>query len=74
MADILLSYGADIDQYSLGRTILMNFCRQKYRNMAKVQQTLLLDVIKYLRLHGADAFHIKCKKTNKSAYEYAQTN
>ena len=42
--------------------------------MAKVQQTLLLDVIKYLLLHGADAFNHKCKKTNKSAYEYALTN
>jgi len=33
MADILLAYGADINQLSMGRTILMNFCRQKYSNM-----------------------------------------
>jgi ankyrin repeat protein len=27
MADVLLSYGANINQLSHGRTILMNFCR-----------------------------------------------
>jgi len=27
MADVLLAYGADINQFSMGRTILMNFCR-----------------------------------------------
>ena len=37
MADVLLTYGADINQFSHGRTILMNFCRQKYTNMKKIQ-------------------------------------
>jgi ankyrin repeat protein len=37
MADVLLSYGADIDQLSMGRSILMNFCRQKYNNLSKIQ-------------------------------------
>jgi len=27
MADVLLKYGADINQVSMGRSILMNFCR-----------------------------------------------
>ena len=37
MAEILLSFGADINMYSNGRTILMNFCRQKYTFMKHIQ-------------------------------------
>ena len=38
MADVLLKHGADVNQLSHGRTILMNFARQRYTNMIKVQQ------------------------------------
>ena len=70
MSEILLAYGADINQMSNGRTILMNFCRQKYSNMIEIQQKILLEVIKYLIEHGADAFNIKCLKTGKTAYDF----
>lgn len=36
MADVLLQHGADPNQFSHGRTILMNFCRQNYENMIKI--------------------------------------
>ena len=36
MADVLLQHGADPNQYSHGRTILMNFCRQSYENMIQI--------------------------------------
>lgn len=45
MAEVLLSYAADINIYSNGRTILMNFCRQKYTYMKAIQQILLIEVI-----------------------------
>lgn len=48
MAEVLLSYGADINIYSHGRTILMNFCRQKYTYMKPIQQILLIEVIQFL--------------------------
>jgi hypothetical protein len=35
---------------------------------------MLLEVIEYLMINGADAFNIKCQKTNKSAYEFALEN
>mmetsp|Transcript_11315 Transcript_11315/g.19051 ORF Transcript_11315/g.19051 Transcript_11315/m.19051 type:complete len:197 (+) Transcript_11315:370-960(+) len=60
MVNVLLKHGADINQFSMGRTILMNFCRQKYRNMKPIQQKLLLEVVTYLLEHGADAFKLKC--------------
>ena len=59
MADVLLRHGADINQYSHGKTILMNFCR-KYSNMKEVQQRCLIGVIKYLLMNGADAFKMRC--------------
>ena len=39
--------------------------------MIKVQQTMLLEVIEYLILHGADPINIRCKVTGKNAYEFA---
>lgn len=42
--------------------------------MIKVQQTMLLEVIEYLILHGADAFNVRCKSTGKNAYEFALQN
>ena len=36
MADVLLEHGADPNQLSNGKTILMNFCRQNYENMIRV--------------------------------------
>ena len=74
MAEILLQHGANSNQLSHGRTILMNFCRQNYENMIKVQQTMLLEVIEYLILHGADPINIRCKVTGKNAYEFALQN
>lgn len=73
MADVLLRHGADINQYSHGKTILMNFCR-KYSNMKEVQQRCLIGVIKYLLLNGADAFKMRCQKTGKTTYEMALQN
>ena len=35
---------------------------------------MLLEVIEYLMLNGADAFNSKCLKTGKSAYEFALDN
>lgn len=71
MADILLEHGADPNKQSFGRTILMNFCYQNYSSMIKIQQMMVLEVIQYLLLHGADAFNTKCKKGGLSAYELA---
>jgi ankyrin repeat protein len=36
MADVLLNHGADINQYSMGRTILMTFCIQDFARMKKI--------------------------------------
>jgi len=74
MAEVLLSYGADINIYSHGRTILMNFCRQKYTYMKPIQQILLIEVIQFLVQHGADAFKLKCLKTGKTTYDFALQN
>lgn len=52
----------------------MNFCRQRYSNMIEIQQKILLEVIKYLVEHGADAFNIKCLKTGKTAYDFVKKN
>lgn len=74
MADVLLEHGADPNQYSNGKTLLMNFCKQNYGYMINIQQKMLLEVIEYLILHGADAFNTRCSKTKKSAYEFALQN
>ena len=71
MADVLLKHGVDINQLSHGRTILMNFARQKYTNMIKVQQQLLIEVIAYLMKNGADAANIHCPRTEKSTIDFA---
>jgi hypothetical protein len=36
MADVLLQHGADPNQFSHGRTLLMNFCRQNCSSMIKI--------------------------------------
>jgi hypothetical protein len=41
--------------------------------MIKIQQSMLLEVIEYLMLHGADAFNIKSKE-GMSAYDFALQN
>lgn len=74
MAEVLLSYAADINIYSNGRTILMNFCRQKYTYMKTIQQILLIEVIQFLVQHGADVFSLKCLKTGKTTYDFALQN
>jgi hypothetical protein len=35
---------------------------------------MLLEVVSYLMLHGSDAHKIKCKKTGKSAFDFALEN
>ena len=35
---------------------------------------MLLEVVKYLKNHGSDAHKIKCKKSGKSAYDFALEN
>jgi len=42
--------------------------------MKKVQQTMLLEVVKYLINHGADPYNLKCKKTGLSAHGIALKN
>ena len=74
MSDVLMQHGADPDMLSNGRTILMNFCRQNYDNMIKVQQTMLLEVVEYLVEHGADAYTLKCEHSGLTAYELALHN
>ena len=71
MAEVLLMYGADINIYANGRTILMNFCRQKYSYMKPIQEMLLVEVIQFLIQNGADAFNLKCLKTGKTTYDFA---
>ena len=36
MADVLLTHGADINQFSKGRTLLMNVCKQRYSKMIEI--------------------------------------
>lgn len=36
MADVLLAHGADINQISKGRTLLMNVCKQRYSKMIEI--------------------------------------
>jgi|TARA_B110000285_G_scaffold225106_1_gene282851 ankyrin repeat family A protein 2 len=36
MADVLLNHGADINQFSMGRTILMTFCIQDFARMKRI--------------------------------------
>lgn len=74
MAEILLQHGADPNQFSHGKTLLMNFCKQNYGYMISIQQKMLLEVIEYLIINGADAFNVRCLKTNKSAYDFALYN
>jgi len=35
---------------------------------------MLLEVVKYLMLHGSDSYNIRCKKSGKSAYDFAVEN
>ena len=35
---------------------------------------MLLEVVKYLMQHGADSQNARCKKSGKSAYDFAVEN
>lgn len=53
IAEVLLHYGADINYFHHGKTLLMTFCGISMR-LDPVQLEMNLDVIKFLCQHGAD--------------------
>ena len=72
MAEILFSYGADVNKVSVKRTLLMNFCGISMR-LDTATLEINLSVIEFLLQHGADPYK-KCESTNKNAYELASTH
>ena len=58
IAEILFSYGADINMLSMNRTLLMNFCGISMR-MDPNTLEINLSVIQFLLQHGADPY-MKC--------------
>jgi len=72
MAEILFSYGADVNKVSMKRTLLMNFCGISMR-MDPATLEINLNVIEFLLQHGADPYQ-KCESTNKNSYELASTH
>ena len=69
IAEILFGFGADINHYHHGKTLLMNFCGISM-NLDPVQLEMNLDVIRFLIEHGADK-KIKCKTNNMDCFELA---
>ena len=69
IAEVLFSYGADINKRSLNRTLLMNFCGISMR-MDPNTLEINLSVIEFLLQHGADPY-LKCNSTKKNAFELA---
>ena len=58
IAEILFSYGADVNMLSMNRTLLMNFCGISMR-MDPNTLEINLSVIQFLLQHGADPY-MKC--------------
>jgi len=69
IAEVLLSYGADINKVSYGRTQLMNFCAISMK-LDPVMLEMSLHVVKFLMMNGADPYQ-KCDATLKDSFELA---
>ena len=69
IAEILFSYGADINMLSMNRTLLMNFCGISMR-MDPNTLEINLSVIQFLLQHGADPY-MKCGSSEKNSFELA---
>lgn len=55
IAEVLFSYGADVNKESVGKTLLMNFCGISMR-MDPNTLEINLSVIEFLLQHGADPY------------------
>ena len=72
IAEILLHFGADINYYHYGKTLLMTFCGISM-NLDAVQLEMNLEVIKFLLEHGADK-GLKSKTNSMTAVELANNH
>lgn len=72
IAEILLQFGADINHFHHGKTLLMSFCGISM-NMENVQLEMNFEVIKFLMEHGADT-KLKCKNNEMTAFELASNH
>jgi len=72
IAEILFSFGADVNNYHHGKTLLMNFCGISM-NLGTVQLEMNLEVIKFLLEHGADK-DLKCSSNNLSCLELSNNH
>lgn len=72
IAQVLLDNGANINQVSMGRTILMQFCALTMR-LDQRNLDINLSAIKFMLEHGADPYMV-CQLTNKNCFELAATH
>ena len=72
IAEVLFSYGADVNKYSMNRTLLMNFCGIAMR-LDPSSLEINLSVIQFLLQHGADPY-LKCESTGKTSFELANSH
>lgn len=72
IAEILLSYGADVNKVSTNRTLLMNFSGIAMR-LDSNSLDINLSVISFLLQHGADPY-LKCEVTGKMSFELANSH
>jgi ankyrin repeat protein len=66
IAQTLLSYGADVNRVSNGRSLLMDFCGISMK-LDKTMLEINLSVVKFLLEHGADPY-IKCELTGMNSF------
>jgi ankyrin repeat protein len=67
ITEILLHFGADINYFHHGKTLLMSFCGMSMI-LDPVQLEMNLEVIKFLLEHGADK-NLKSKTNGMTALE-----
>jgi len=72
IAEILLSFGADVNNFHHGKTLLMSFCGMSM-NLENVHLEMYFDVITFLIEHGADK-NLKSKTNGMSAIDLANNH
>ena len=72
IAEVLFQFGADINHFHHGKTLLMNFCGISM-NLDPVQLEMNMEVIQFLLQHGADKT-LKCKTNNLNCLELANNH
>jgi ankyrin repeat protein len=72
IAEILLHFGADINYFHHGKTLLMSFCGISM-SLDSVQLEMNLEVIQFLLEHGADRT-LRAKTNGMTAMELANNH